>query len=71
MRINITSRYERMRGSGIKKYGSWHGINEERTDDDVRTISGGFSTDLINPGNIICAVASCSLVLLARITASS
>jgi hypothetical protein len=54
-----------------KKYKRWHGINEERTNNDVRTISSSFSTDLINPGNIICAVASCSLVLLARITASS
>jgi hypothetical protein len=60
-----------MRSSEIKKYISWHGTNEECTNDDVRTTSSSFSTDLINPGNIISVVAGWSLILLARITASS
>jgi hypothetical protein len=60
-----------MRSSRIKKYSSWHGINEERTNDDVRTILSSFDIDLINPGDAITTVAAWSLCLLAlRITMS-
>jgi hypothetical protein len=41
------------------------------TNDDVRTISSSFSTNLINPSNIISVVDGWSMILLARITASS
>jgi hypothetical protein len=54
-----------MRSSRIKKYSSWHGINEERTNDGVRTILSSFNIDLINPGNVITMVATWSLCLLA------
>jgi hypothetical protein len=46
-------------------------INKERTNGDVRTISGSLSTDLINPSNTESPVVSWSLNLLVRITASS
>jgi hypothetical protein len=60
-----------MRSSRIKKYSSWHGINEERTNDDVGTILSRFNINLINPGNAVTTVASWSLCLLAmRISTS-
>jgi hypothetical protein len=60
-----------MRSSRIKKYSSWHGISEERTNDDVGTILSSFNINLINLGNDVTTVASWSLCLLAlRITTS-
>jgi hypothetical protein len=60
-----------MRSSIIKKYSSWYGINEERTNDDVRTILSSLCIDLINPGNDVTMVTGWSLCLLAlRITTS-
>jgi hypothetical protein len=60
-----------MRSSRIKKYSSWHRINEERTNDDVGTIRSSFNIDLINPINAITTVATRSLCLLALSTATS
>jgi hypothetical protein len=60
-----------MRSSRIKKYSSWHRINEEHTNDDARTILSSFSIDLINPCDAITTVAGWSLCLLALSTTSS
>jgi hypothetical protein len=55
---------EQMQSSRIKKYSSWHGINEECTNEDVRTILSSFCIDLINHGDVVTTVAAWSLCML-------
>jgi hypothetical protein len=48
MLLNICSRYERMRCSGIKQHNCREVIDEKHTDDHVRSLLGFLNGDMID-----------------------